>query len=232
MRALAGLAAALLATACRPPPSPSPSPPPVTAPTAAAVTDPAPTPGAATAWELPGRFGELTTRMELEARFGATQVRAETVPGAEGIGTVPLLVVFPDTPHRRLELVQEADNPDAPVRELRISGMASDWYDVRGVRLGMPLSDLVALNGAPIAYYGLAWDYGGTVQDWNGGRLANAVGHPVFRRVTLGARPGADPDALPVGDGAFRSDDRAWPAAARDLVVVDIGISWPGSGER
>ena len=227
-RAACTFVVALLAAACQP------SAPPTSPVPAGGITrsPPAPAPAAtAQDWRLPGTLDQLTTRPALEARFGKANLRQETVPGAEGMGTVALLVVYPDVPGQRLELVLDADNPDAPIRELRIAGSASRWHDERGVRLGMPLSELVALNGAPIAYYGLAWDYGGTVQDWHGGTLANAVGNPLFRRVTLGVRAGAALDGLPVGDGTFRSDDAAWPAAARELVVVELGISWPGDSQ-
>lgn len=32
----------------------------------------------------------------------------------------------------------------------------------------MTLAELVKRNGAPISFYGLDWDYGGSVQDWHG----------------------------------------------------------------
>ena len=183
-------------------------------------------------WTLPGGLGPLTTRLQLEARFGKQNVRQEIFPGAEGIGTYPALVVFPDDPRKRLELVLDADNPDAPIRELRVRSSDSLWHDASGLRPGMSLADLVALNGAPVSFYGLGWDYGGTVQDWHGGRLANAVGNPLFHRVTLSARKAASAAALPAGDTDFRSDDAKWPTISKDLIVAELGISWPGDGDE
>lgn len=183
-------------------------------------------------WVLPGSLGPLTTRLQLDARFGKDNVREETFPGAEGIGSYPALVVFPDEPRKRLELVLDADNPDAPIRELRVRGPDSRWHAASGLRAGMSLADLVALNAAPVSFYGLQWDYGGTVQDWHGGRLANAVGNPLFHRVTLVARKDAGDVALPVGDTTFRSDDGKWPTIGKDLVVAELGISWPSDGDE
>lgn len=183
-------------------------------------------------WELPGNLGPLTTRLELDARFGKANVREETFPGAEGIGTYPALVVFPDDPRKRLELVLDADNPDAPIRELRVPSNDSLWHDASGLRTGMTLAELVALNGAPVSFYGLGWDYGGTVQDWHGGKLANGVGERLFHRVTLAAREQSMDGALPLGDGTFRSDDPKWPAIGKDLVVAELGISWPNDGDE
>ena len=180
---------------------------------------------------LPGTLGPLTTRQALEARFGKAHVREEAFDGAEGIGTYPALVVFPDDPSRRLELVLDAEDKDAPIQELRVRAPGSRWRDASGLRMGMTLSELVALNGAPISFYGLEWDYGGTVQDWHGGRLANAAGAALFRRVSLGARAGTSPDAVPIGDSVFRSDDPRLAGVGNALEVAEFGISWPREGE-
>lgn len=228
--------------ACTPapeaPPAPTPSVSPATpakatpaAPAAPANAEPANVPAAPETWELPGTLGPLTTRTELDARFGKANVREETFDGAEGIGTYPALVIFPDEPRKRLELVLDADDPDAPIRELRVPADDSLWHDASGLRTGMTLAELVALNGAPVSFYGLGWDYGGTVQDWHGGKLANGVGERLFRRVTLAARKQAGEEALPEGDATFRSDDAKWPGIGKDLVVAELGISWPNDGD-
>ena len=235
---LLAVGAMMLVAACSPAPAPTPAPPaakpaPVATP---AAEVPAPleadtaTPIAET-WELPGDLGPLTTQAQLEARFGKANLREETFDGAEGMGTYPVLVAFPDDPAKRLELLLDADNKDAPIQELRVTGTESKWHDATGLRPGMTLAELVKLNGAPVSFYGLAWDYGGTVQDWHGGKLANAVGKPLFRRVTLTARTGADGNALPQGDATFRSDDPKWVNAGKDMVVGELGISWPHEGE-
>ena len=235
---LLAVGAMMLVAACSPAPAPTPAPPaakpaPVATP---AAEVPAPleadtaTPVVET-WELPGDLGPLTTRLQLDARFGKANVREESFPGAEGIGSYPALVVFPDDPRKRLELVLDADNPDAPIRELRVPSDDSLWHDASGLRTGMTLAELVELNGAPVSFYGLQWDYGGTVQDWHGGKLANGVGERLFHRVTLAARKQAAEDGLPQGDATFRSDDAQWPRIGKDLVVAELGISWPHDDE-
>ena len=224
--------------ACTPAPQTPPAAPkppvarsPATKPATPAKPE-APAAVVAETWVLPGSLGPLTTRLELEARFGKANVREETFDGAEGIGTYPVLVVFPDDPRKRLELVLDADNPDAPIRELRVASADSLWHDASGLRTGMTLAELVALNDAPVSFYGLDWDYGGTVQDWHGGKLANAVDNPLFHRVTLTARKDAGDAALPSGDATFRSDDGKWPGIGKDMVVAEFGISWPNDGDE
>ena len=235
---LLAVGAMMLVAACSPAPAPTPAPPaakpaPVATP-AAEVPAPLEADTATPVvenWELPGDLGPLTTQAQLEARFGKANLREETFDGAEGIGTYPVLVVFPDDPRKRLELVLDGDNPDAPIQELRVTSTDSIWHDAAGLRPGMTLAELVELNGAPVSFYGLEWDYGGTVQDWHGGKLANAVGNKLFHRVTLSASKAAGDRALPSGDTTFRSDDGKWPDIGKDMIVAELGISWPHEGE-
>lgn len=173
----------------------------------------------------------MTTRLELEARFGKDNVREERLNGPEGVGTSPVLVVFPDVPRKRLDIVQDAENPDAPIVEVRLTDSATQWRDVNGLRPGMTLAELVALNGAPVSFYGLAWDYGGAVQDWHGGKLANAVDAATFHRVILKTSADASDVRVPQGDRSFRSDDARYPTIGKDLVIGELGISWPHEGE-
>ena len=240
-RALPAACIAALLAACTPAPTPGPSSPAAKPAAPAPVATPAPEEAAPAkpetaaptpeTFELPGTLGPLTTRLELEARFGKEHLRQETFVGAEGIGTYPVLVVFPDDPRKRLELVLDGDNPDAPIQELRVTSMDSTWHDASGLRPGMTLAELVELNGAPVSFYGLEWDYGGTVQDWHGGKLANAVGNKLFHRVTLSASKAVGDRALPSGDTTFRSDDPKWPNVGKDMIVGELGISWPHEGE-
>ena len=57
---------------------------------------------------------------------------------------------------------------------------------------------------------------------------AEAAGHrlAVFGTVALAAE-----DGLPQGDATFRSDDAQWPRIGKDLVVAELGISWPHDDE-
>lgn len=231
---LAAFAAFATLAACQRDAPPPPAPAAIETPAPAAPApqaEPAVPPVASDDWTLPGTLGPLTTRHALETRFGKANVRQETFDGAEGIGTYPALVVFPDDPARQLELVLDAEDNDAPIQELRVRAPGSRWHDASGLRTGMTLAELVALNGAPISFYGLEWDYGGTVQDWHGGKLANAAGAPLFRRVTLGARAGTPADTVPIGDSVFRSDDPRFAGIGASLEVVEFGISWPREGE-
>ncbi|RDZ29335.1 hypothetical protein DX914_09700 [Lysobacter silvisoli] len=100
--------------------------------------------------------------------------------------------------------------------------------------MGQPLSELVALNGKPISYYGLEWDYGGTVVDYHGGRLERQD-EQIGRALRLGLRDNGDqgvPDqATPVGEGTYRSDDPKYPEQGRWVVVSELLVSFPGEDD-
>lgn len=48
----------------------------------------------------------------------------------------------------------------------------SQWQTKKGLKLGMPLNEVVQLNGKDFTIGGLGWDYGGGVISWNGGNLS------------------------------------------------------------
>lgn len=48
---------------------------------------------------------------------------------------------------------------------------APDWHSAEGIKIGSGLKDLLQVNGKKISFYGFGWDYGGTVDSYNGGKL-------------------------------------------------------------
>ncbi len=65
----------------------------------------------------------------------------------------------------------------------------SEWELPSNMRVGMNLSKLEDINGAPISFYGFEWDYPGLIYEWNNGVLSRVEGLKV--RGALGT---------PVGD--------------------------------
>lgn len=212
--------------ATQPAPNSPPAPPPALAPNA-------PTTTAApenTDWTLPGGIGPLTTNSELEARFGKANLHEEPLQGPTMEGFTAL-VAYPKQAQQRLEIILDALDKDAPIQALRIRGHDSRWHDAQGLQLGMTLDELVKRNGAPISFYGFGWEYGGSVQDWHGGRLASAHDSDIYRSITLVPRAGVAESALPQGDSDFRSDNTKWPALGQSLVVGEIAINWQSDAD-
>ena len=175
--------------------------------------------------ELPGSFRADDTLATLQARFGAAQVKVEELGGAEG-ETAPGLVIFGSDPSRRIEVFMHDMDKRQGIDTLRVSGNTSRWHIDNGIKLGMSLADLVALNGKPITFSGLDWDYGGGIIDWNGGKLAQPENTPIFRSVTLTELGSAGDGDYPMGDNQFRSDDPKFPRQGKLLGVGELSVSF------
>ena len=197
-------------------------------PTATEATSPVP---AATDWTLPGDFAPDTTVAQLKARFGEANVRiVDDLPMAEG-ETARGVVLFPEDPSRRATLHFQDTRNLAGLQGVTIDDAGSRWHYASGVRIGMTLAELAALNGAPVSFYGLSWDYGGHVIGFNGGKLGDAEGRAGRDGMRLDIQPDAKDGDYPVGDREFRSDDPKWPKAGRSLAVSELKLSLPGEDD-
>lgn len=180
---------------------------------------------------LPGAFAPDIRLEQLERRFGKANVQVGDVPGAEG-ETSRGAILFPDDPTRRAYLYFQDEEKLSGLQLVRVLDTNSRWHFADGVRIGMPLSELVAMNGKPIRFYGFDWDYGGVVTDWNGGKLAPAVQKDA---ISLGIRLGrvedAPDNAYPSGDGEFASDDKRYPKLGSVAIVGEISASFPGEDD-
>ena len=185
---------------------------------------------AASAFVLPGAFAPDTTLDALRRRYGATNVVATDVPGAEG-ESIPGVVLFPHDPSRRATCVFQDAQRNTGLSAVSIDDAGSRWRLDNGVAVGMPLAEVLRLNGKPIRFHGLEWDYGGTVTDLGGGRLADDDGDAVHRGFSLAPRQGAADGSYPVGDSEFSSDDPRHPHVTDALVVGRISVSFPGEDD-
>lgn len=174
---------------------------------------------------LPGAFTRDTTVAELKSRFGADNVVVQTLDGAEG-ETFEGIVLFPDDASRRAEIIPAGEHAGDGIAAVRVSEVLSRWRLDNGVHPGMTLDALVALNGKPIVFSGLDWDYGGAVQQWNGGTLEPEDGGAVFRSLTLTHGDEVPEGAIPLGDAEFRSDDKTFPQQGTLLRVGQIMVSF------
>lgn len=122
--------------------------------------------------ECTGVFAKDVTHEKLVTAFGAANVVFEDVDGAEG-EKIKASVIFPRDPARRVEFIwgNEAKRTDPLIR---IQGK-SGWIAPFGIRLGTPVEEVEKINGKPFVVSGFGWDYGGTVTDWKGGKLAGQL---------------------------------------------------------
>ena len=174
-------------------------------------------------YRLPGFIDGDMTLDNLRRRFGAKNVREMDIDGAEG-EKAKGIVLFADDLSRRAELFIRDETRNRGIASIRISGTNSRWHFDDGVKLGMKLDALVALNGKPVSFSGLNWDYGGAITDWHGGHLAQKDGADVTRSVSL--QHAASSKGYPEGEGDYRSDDRKFPNVGQVLFVGEIYVSF------
>jgi len=128
---------------------------------------------------VPGeRVGPIdagTSEAKLVELFGAANVKRETLETEPGHAD-PVTVVFASDPTRRAIIFwRDAETRLAP-ETVVINGERTVWKTDKGITLGTSLATLRRLNGKPLTLTGFGWDFGGTILDSNGGRLAE-FGH-------------------------------------------------------
>jgi hypothetical protein len=163
----------------------------------------------------------------LRERYGSANVIRDRIDVGEG-ETEPATVLFPCDPARRLTVLWADTVARRRPTRVTIEGSPSRWMVIPGVSVGVHLSELERLNGRPFRLYGMQFDYSGTVNSWEGGRLDSLWrapvngGHLVWLR--LRPAPGADRKLQTevAGERLFSS---AHPAMrALDPAVYDLFI--------
>ena len=234
--ALAAIALLLVACGRNDPPNAAPA---ATAPAASAApavsaAEPAGTEPAATDYVLPGALAPDVGPDQLRRLFGAANIKIDDkLPGPEG-ESFRGVILFDADPARRAVLHYQDEQALRGLTAVEVRGPTSRWRLDNGVAIGMPLAELVRRNGKPLRFYGLDWDYGGTVSDWNGGKLASREGDAVIRQVRLEYRQDAPRQAavaVPIGDSEYASDDPKYPRQGELLRVAEIGVSFPGEDD-
>lgn len=221
------------------PPTPTATPPPSpAAPTQAApaiVADPAePAANVVSDYVLPGALAPDVGPERLKQLFGAANVRIDDhLPGPEG-EEFRGVILFADDPTRRAVLHYQDERQLRGLAYVSVREPDTRWRLDNGIVMGMRLSELARLNGKPIRFSGMGWDYGGTITDWNGGKLASRDGDPVMRGARLGEVPGAlaaQADAVPSSDADYASDDPKFPKQGELLRVDELSVSFPGEDD-
>lgn len=120
-------------------------------------------------------FSQFNSHEDLVARFGEKEV----VKGERYIeeGTVKVLVsiVFPESNHPLTVFWKEGQKLYKDIQSVEVSKMIYDkefnihlaeddyWKFKNGLKIGMTIQELQKLNGGVFKFFGLGWDYGGSV---------------------------------------------------------------------
>jgi hypothetical protein len=167
------------------------------------------------------------TEAALRARYGADNVTPARFEMGEG-ETSPGTTIFPRDPRRRLAVAWGDTIARARPVRVRVDGDSTRWRVVPGVSIGTRLSELERLNGRPFNLLGFQFDYAGTVDSWQGGRLdslwrpAPGKRHLVWLRLRPDDAADGALESSVMGDRVFSS---AHPAMrALDPRVYDLFV--------
>jgi hypothetical protein len=168
-----------------------------------------------------GAFAIDSSEARLIEVYGADNVVTGMVPGPEG-SEMLATTVFPDNAKKTLQFVwwHEDTLSDPSYIELPAKAVAPG-----GLRDGMSLAEVEAINGEPFTLLGFGWDYGGAAS-FDSGALSDLPGDCML---SLQFEYGASldgVDTLPaMGDKELSSDD---PLLAQMQVRIDfISVGYP-----
>lgn len=120
-----------------------------------------------------GIISEKTGKEELVAAFGAENVKDETICGPECIDSIRITKVFPET-QKELIIHWKDGLYHKGIRLIESDHSESPYYTSYGIKRKTSLKEMLAINGKKINFMGFGWDYGGYIQSYNGGKLANS----------------------------------------------------------
>jgi len=170
-----------------------------------------------------GAFAIDSSAARLIEVYGAGNVVTGTVPGPEGTEMLAT-TVFPGDDKKSLQFVwwDEENLTDPAYIELS-SAMTAPG----GVRIGMTLGEIEALNGEAFTLLGFGWDYGGSA-GFDTGALADLPGGC---HLNLRFDPGEEPegvDTLPVmGDKELASGDALLAQMPVTVYAMSLGYAHP-----
>ena len=169
-----------------------------------------------------GAFAKDSDLKRVIAVFGKANVKQDKVDGAEG-ESIEATVVYGDDPAKRLEILWWDDKSHSRPSTVRITEGPSNWA-LGAIKAGSPVAVVNKANGKAFKISGFDWDYGGQVQDWNGGAVPGLGGEGCSVQVSF-SHEGDLPQKL-LGDGVtVTSTDKA--LAAGKVFVQTLGIGWP-----
>lgn len=171
-----------------------------------------------------GAFAIDSSEARLIEIYGADNVVTGMVPGPEG-SEMLATTVFPDNPKKVLQFVwwDEQSLSDPSYIELPDKAVAPG-----GLRTGMSLAEVEAINGEPFTLLGFGWDYGGAAS-FESGALSNLPGDCMLsvNFYYYGTAP-EGVDTLPaMGDKELSSDDPLLAQMQIELDAISVGYPHP-----
>ncbi len=114
----------------------------------------------------------------LEKKFGRENIKKDAIIET-GDGQFNATKLYPDT-DKEVEVYWKDGKEFKEIQDVMVKAKVADngglslkspWVSREGLKLGMRLSEIVALNGKTFTMTGIGWDLGGNVMSWEGGKL-------------------------------------------------------------
>ncbi len=169
-----------------------------------------------------GPYAADSSAQRLIETFGNENVVTGEVPGPEGT-TVLATTVFPNDPQKKMEFGWWDEEK---LERLAYFTLAETDTAPGGLKPGLTVKEVEALNGGPFKVGGFWWDYGGGA-NFEGGKLAEAPGGCI---VSVQFEPKADiPADLDVStiSGEVEIDSTDPLLEKLDTRIVSVSIGYP-----
>ncbi len=119
--------------------------------------------------ERVGMITATTTEADLEAMYGAENLKMERIAVAED-NEREGVILFPGT-NKEVEIIWQTATSEGTPAFVRISKDSTVWKTEDGITIGSTLEELEKVNGTPFQFYGFEWDYSGLVTNWKDGKF-------------------------------------------------------------
>ena len=160
-----------------------------------------------------------TTEEELVTLFGPGNVSRGQVNTSK-VNMEPATLIYPSTSNEiRITWKNEERTR---VKAIYIDQQGGKWKTAGGIRIGISLTDLCKINEAPVSFYGLNWEYGGTIESWKNGKLASL--NKKFYVVLRPRSPAASQEHVKRYSGNKVFSSNTVGVEKLDLVVSRIGV--------
>lgn len=162
----------------------------------------------------------------LEKKFGTDNIIKKAI-FETGEGSFETTKLFADT-DKEVHIYWQDGKEFEQIQDVVVKGkldenaklkVNSPWVSKLGLRLGMKMSEVIALNSKTFTITGIGWDLGGNVVSWEGGKLANKNANVRFNDYSenMGGLKEAEYNTI-VGDREF---DTKHPAIQKLNPTVD-----------
>ena len=129
-------------------------------------------------------FNAEATLESLIQEFGVANVIEAEIHGDEGFFYHGALI-FPGS-QAELQVFWHDPETRQSIRKVRVQGNHGAWQTPHGLKLGLDLQSVEAINRRPFRLAGFGWDYEGTVVSWENGDLGASSSESCRLVVRLG----------------------------------------------